>query len=303
MKRLIFAFAIVALALVSCNKFKKTETRMELPENKDFHASYVLTDQSFSTPVSSGEIPKTIDLTSGGKFLLGFIDTDASDPATAPLKYVSGEYQILSSKAPSANLIYFFPMYGTLTIKEGTGNNWIIDYTSAKGNSYNGAATLSNEVVSGSLANEICRSWKPTTIIVSASGGDMTAIVGKKFSADLDEIFAYLKEKGVKFNTGDYAQYQLESIDYTETGLFIVNFKDFAISPFVGNFSLQELSDENLEYNFNLSWVDNPVIPVSGKGAVTVTGNEMSLFTESDVVISNKTYHISATIISTEIKD
>ena len=304
MKRLLTIIALAAVALTSCKKADKPVSELVEPQHKEFHASFTLTDNAFQPAIAQGKVPKTIDLTSGGKFLLGFIDNDAANPATAPLVYVSGKYEILSAKTLSADLVYFFPMYGTLTLKEGAGGHWIVDYTAADGISYAGAAALSDEVVSGTMANQICRSWKPTTIIVSASGGDITtAVVGKKFNADINEIFAYLQEKGVKFSTGDYQQYQLESIDYTESGLFIINFKDFAISPFVGNFKLDEIEEENLYYDFYLSWVDNPVIPVSGKGEVTVTDDTMSLYTESDVIIGGKTYHIAASIICTEIKD
>lgn len=307
MKRLFSLFALAAIALVSCNKPDSNKTELITPQNKEFHASFTLTDKSFEAPVKEGKVPKTIDLTSGGKFLLGFRDNDAINPDKAPLVYVSGKYQVKNlrdTKAPGADLVYFFPMYGSLTIQEGDGGTWNISYTGPDGQSYGGAAALSDEVVSGSLADQMCRSWKPTSLIVSASGGDITtAVVGKVFSADLNEIFAYLQEKGLKINTGDYDKYQLESIDYTESGLFIINFKDFAIAPFVGNFKLDELKEENLSYNFNLSWVDNPVIPVSGTGEIAVNGDTMSLYTESDVTFNSKTYHIAVTIISTEIKD
>ena len=82
----------------------------------------------------------------------------------------------------------------------------------------------------------------------------------------------------------------------------VINFKDFAIAPFVGNFNLKESQDENLAYNFNLSWEDNPVIPVSGVGSVTVKESKMTLFTESDAVIGDNTYHVSVSIFCDEIK-
>ena len=307
MKRLFSLFALAAVALVSCSKPANNKAELVPPENKEFHASFTLTDKSFETPIREGKVPRTIDLTSGGKFLLGFRDNDAVNPDKAPLVYVSGEYTVkkpAETKAPGADLVYFFPMYGNLTIQKGDGGTWNIRYTGPDGQSYGGAAALSDEVVSGSLADQMCRSWKPAKLIISASGGDITtAVVGKVFSADLNEIFAYLQEKGLKINTGDYDKYLLESIDYTESGLFIINFKDFAIAPFVGNFKLDEIKEENLSYNFNLSWVDNPVIPVSGTGEIAVNGDTMSLYTESDVTFNSKTHHIAVTIISTEIKD
>ena len=193
-------------------------------------------------------------------------------------------------------------MYGDLTIKSGSGSDWVVAYTTADGASFEGAAILNGEQVSGELAEEVCRSWKPYQFIVSASGDDITAIVGKIFNNDINEICSYLKEKGVNINPADYAQYTLESIDFTESGLMVINFKDFAIAPFVGNFNLKESQDENLAYNFNLSWEDNPVIPVSGVVSVTVKESKMTLFTESDAVIGDNTYQVSVSIFCDEIK-
>ena len=106
----------------------------------------------------------------------------------------------------------------------------------------------------------------------------------------------------MNINAADYEKYSLESIDYTENGMLFINFKDFAIAPFVGDFSLQESKDDNLLYDFSLSWDDNPVIPVTGVGSVTVIDSQMTLYTESDAVVSGKTYHISVSILCDEIK-
>ena len=305
MKRFILLAACALFAVVSCSKPDQGDgSKLPEPESKSYHASFTLNDTKLERPIKNGDIPKTIDITSGGLFLLGYLDTDAIKPETAPLKYKSGKYGIVQVKTPSADLKFTFGMYGSLTIKKDNGNGkWLIEYTEADGTSHEGIATLNDEEVSGALADNLCRSWKPTSIIVSASGGDLTdAIVGKKFSADINEIIAYLKEKGVDINPSNYAQYQLQSIDYAENGLIIINFKDFAIAPFVGNFSLNESQDNNIAYNFELSWEDNPVIPVSGVGSVNVNGSQMTLYTESDAVIQGQTYYVSVTIISDEIK-
>lgn len=302
MKKILFAIACVAAIAVSCNKPENNkQAKLEVPQNKSYHASFTLDDKAFEPAVSDGKVPLTIEITSGGKFLLGFRDTDAIKPESAPLIYKSGEYDVVVTKAPSANLDFTFAMYGHLLIKQEAGNGkWDVEYKNPNGSSYSGAAILTSDKLSGTLADNLCRSWKPKEIILSASGGDMTsAIVGKKFSANVSEIVAYLKEKGIKVDNS-YTKYSLESIDYTETGMLIINFKDFAISPFVGNFTLNESKDENIAYNFDLSWEDNPVIPVSGNGTVTVTDTQMTLYTESDVVIKGKTYHISVTIIALE---
>ena len=301
MKRFILVAACALVALCACTKPEKNESTLPVAKYKDYHASYTLKGPNFDGPIKSGKVPQTIDLTSGGKFVLGFRDNDAAKP-DAPLIYKSGIYSVIESKAVSAGLMFIFPMYGDLTIKSNSGNNWEVEYTTASGETFDGTAILTGEQISGELAEDVCRSWKPYQIIVSASGEDMTAIVGKIFNNDISEICSYLKEKGVDINPADYAQYTLESIDFTESGMMVINFKDFAIAPFVGNFNLKESNDENLAYNFNLSWEDNPVIPVSGVGSVTVSGSQLTLYTESDAVISGKTYHISASILCNEIK-
>lgn len=300
--------ACAALAITACTKPEEKDSKMSTPTNKEFHASYTLTDNTFAAPLKNGSIPKTIELTTGGKFVLGFLDTDALEPGTDPLKaeptiFKSGTYTVTAVKSPSAGLIYTFPKYGTLTIKEGSGDRWVVNYTTAGGDDYTGNAITAKDKITGSTANEVCRSWKPVSILVSASGGDLeNAIVGKKFSADINEICQYLKENGVKIDVDEASKYALESIDFTETGRMFIIFKDFAISPFVGNFSLNESKDENLAYDFSLSWEDNPVIPVKGEGSIHVSDGQLTLHTESDVTIQDKTYHIGASILCNEIK-
>ena len=303
MKRIILLAACAIFAFASCTKpAKDSETKLPEPKSKSYHASFTLTDTNFDRPIKAGSIPKTIDLTSGGKFLLGFLDTDAIEPEKAPYKFKSGKYEVLELKAPSADLKFTFAMYGSLIVKQDNGGSWLVEYIEPDGSSHEGAAVLSNDEVSGTLADNICRSWKPKSFIVSASGGDLTsAIVGKKFSADINEVVAYLKEKGIKIDV-NYTNYNLESIDFTENGMFLINFKDFAIAPFVGNFSLNESQDDNIAYNFDLAWEDNPVIPVSGNGSVHVDETQLTLYTESDTVISGKEYHISVSIFCDEIK-
>ncbi|MBR5034051.1 MAG: hypothetical protein IKX71_01970 [Bacteroidales bacterium] len=305
MKRFILIAACTLFALASCSKPEEGEdNKLSEPVSKSYHASFTLNDTKFEHPIKNGDIPKTIDITSGGKFLLGFLDTDAIEPEKAPLKYISGLYEVVELKAPGTGLKFIFGMYGSLIVKQDIGSGkYLVDYIEADGTSYEGDAILTDDILSTTLANELCRSWKPHTIIASASGGKITdAIVSKKFSNNMYEILSYIKEKGVLIDPEPYAGYSIESIDYTESGLFIINFKDFAIAPFVGNFSLNENKEENIAFNFNLCWEDNPVIPVSGTGIITITGNQMSFYTESDAEIEGDTYHFSITLLCNEIK-
>lgn len=303
MKKFLVIASCLLIALTACTKPEKQESKLPTPTKKEYHASITLSGSKFDRPLKNGDVPKTIELSSGGKFLLGFYDTDAVKPETSPLVYKSGKYTVATAKAIGAGMQFIFPMYGTLTVKGASGNDMEVEYTTQGGESYDGDAVLTNDEVSGALADEICRSWKPTDIIVSASGGNLeNAIVGKKFSADIHEIIDYLKSKGMNINAEAFEKYALESFDFTESGLMFINFKDFAIAPFVGNFSLNESQDDNLAYDFSLSWEDQPVIPVKGDGSVTVNGDQLILFTESDVTVQSATYHITITILCSEIK-
>lgn len=300
MKRIYLLAAVVLVAFAACTK--PNEAKLETPKYKAYNVSLTLTDPAFAAGIEDGSIPKTIDISSGGKFLLGFRDNDAANPDTDPLYYVSGEYTVITSKVPSAGIQYNFPKYGVLEMKEGSGNNWSIGYVPPRGTSVAGNAILTNEKVSGQLSNKLCRSWRPTKIIITADGGNLSeAIAGKEFSTDLSEIFTFLKSKGIDIDPGKYAQYTLLSIDFTESGMLFINFKDFAISPFVGNFSLNESQDQNMSYDFNLSWVDNPVIPISGLGSVNISGKQLTLYTDSQATVKGKTYHIISSIICQEI--
>ena len=192
MKRFILVAACALVALCACTKPDKKESNLPEPKNKDYHASFTLKGSEFAAPIKKGKVPETIEITSGGKFLLGFRDNDAAEP-DAPLIFKSGIYSVIESKAISAGLMFIFPMYGDLTIKSGSGSDWVVAYTTADGASFEGAAILNGEQVSGDLAEEVCRSWKPYQFIVSAAGDDITAIVGKIFNNDINEICSYLK--------------------------------------------------------------------------------------------------------------
>ncbi len=304
MKRLFLIACCALIAFASCTKPEGgASTKLTTPKDKEHHASFTLNDKKFDVPIKKGVVPKTVVVTSGGEFLLGFYDNDAAVPEKAPYKYRSGRFSLAGAKAIVAGLRFSFQKYGELLIKEGSGNEWLIDYIAPDGTTYSGVATTSGDKISGVMADNVCRSWKPATILVSASGGNITnAIVGKKFSADLKQIFDFLKDGGMDIDNGAFAQYALESVAFTEGGLFIINFKNFSVSPFVGNFTLKENQEENISYKFDLAWVDNPLIPVTGTGTLTVTGTQLTLFTESDATVKGKTYHVSATIICEEIK-
>ena len=300
MKRLILTLACAIAALASCTKPNDTPKEMDAPANKEFHATITLDATDFAEPLLTAETPKTITVTSGGKFLLGFYDPTATTPESAPLVYKSGEYTI--TKAPSAGMVFTFAKYGSLCLKELVGNNWKVEYTGPKGGKYNGKAISILDKFTSTFANNLCRSWKPTSMIVNVSGGNLTSPVGKTFSADIQEVLAFLVSKGVSVDADKYSKYQLQSIDYTEDGQLFINFKDFAISPFAGHFDLDETKDENISYNFDLNWEDTKVIPISGKGGVKVSNGVMTLNTESDVTVKSKDYHVVLTIIAEEIK-
>lgn len=300
MKRIILTLACAIAALASCTKPNDTPANMDAPANKEFHANITLDAADFAEPLLTADAPKTVTLTSGGKFLLGFYDTEAAVPASAPLVYKSGKFVV--TKAPSAGMVFSFAMYGSLSIKEIAGNNWQVEYTGPKGGKYSGKAIAIADKFTSSLANDLCRSWKPTSMIVTVSGDDLGTPVGKTFGSDIQEILAFMLSKGVMVDVDKYEKYQLQSIDYTEDGQLFINFKDFAIAPFAGHFDLYESSDENIAYNFDLNWEDTKVIPISGKGGVKVNNSVMTLNTESDITVKGKNYHILLTIIADEIK-
>ena len=300
MKRLVLFIACAIAALASCTKPNNTTKELEPAIGKDYHATIKLDATDFTLPLHSGEVPETITVTSGGKYMLGFYDIAVEAPTEAPRVYKSGEYTV--TKAPSAGMIFNFAMYGRLCIKEIADRNWNVEYTGPRGNVYSGRAISIPDKFTSSFANDLCRSWKPTSMIVNVSGDGLDQPVGKTFGADIKEVLDFLVSKGVRVDADKYAKYQLQSIDYTEDGLLMINFKDFAIAPFAGHFDLDETKDENIAYNFDLNWEDTKVIPISGKGGVKITNDVMTLNTESDVTVKGKNYHIALTIIAKEIK-
>ena len=296
MKKLFALAAVAALLLSSCDK-PEQKTEMTLPVYKSHHASLTLKRDKFAAEMDRGEIPSTIDLTSAGHFVLGL-----KRPDDGKLTFKAGDFTIQEAKA--GPVTYVFGGYGSLTVKDTDAKSWEITYTTASGTSYETAATVAEDVVTGTMADDLCRTWKPVSITASAKGGDLPASVGgaKEFKGgDLEAIADYLVECGIKVDVSQLLKYNLTDVTFMESGKVFFNFKDSSIEPFVGTFSLKDSSKGNLSYDFSVSWASNPVIPVSGEGTVGVKDGKMSLATESVVTVNSKDYTVTLVFVCEEV--
>lgn len=298
MKKILFAVALAALMFTACNKEQVPETdntsKMALPENKEFHASLVLKGE----PVKINENRlETIDLTSGREFVLGLVK-----PSNEKF-FVSGTYTVDITKARTET--YHLGEYGTLVITDRSGNDWPIVFTNADGEVFEAVATPEGDVVSGDLADKLCRNWKPAALTLSAeTEGEIP--VGHEFkSADINEVIDFLRDNNVNIDVEsveNLEDYNLESISFSESGKIFFNFKNYSLSPFVGTFTLSEGKQENLAYDFSLSYDEIEIIPIKGSGTVTVNDGKLVLYTESDVTANGKTYRVTLTIYCNELK-
>ncbi len=303
MKRFIIALAAVALALTACNKPQEggKESKMETPVRKDFHASVKLTrSDNVALAIDEGKVPETVKLTSGGEFLLGF-----NKAKTAKPEFKAGKFDVVLLKA-GAHVKFVFPGYGSLEVEDTDANPWTVTYTDEDGNTYTTTAQKDADKLNGSVADNLCRSWKPEAITVAASGDGIPdkMKVGKKFNtASIREIAQYLKDEGgLNIKVDEFAKYEIESLAVTEDGAIIFNFKDYAIAPFVGSCDLLNKTEDNLTYDFSVSYEDNPVIPVKGVATVTVKGGKLTFYTESKITAGGKQYDATVSVNFSELK-
>ena len=295
MKKILTLVAFAALLMTACNKQPQNNNDLSEPVNKVNHAS--LTVPAATAGVAEGKVPFSIELTSGGEFVLGFKVPGESD------SYVSGKYTYTPTKAAPGT--YDFGKYGKLVITNTDGTSWPIEYKAPEGTTYPATATAAPDTFTGTMANDLCRIWVPKKIIVTATGEGLSADAAKGItlnSADIKEIAAKLNSFGIKIDATKYEQFSIQSISYTESGKLLFNFKDYAIAPLVGNFKITEGKEENLDYDFTVSYLDNPVFAAKGNGTVTVANNMMTLYTKSVVTYNSKNYNVTATVSCEEQK-
>lgn len=294
---LVVMVIVVAALPVHCTKNggEFADIIGSLFQKGSFHGSYVLDGDDFSESVAQGVVPSTVEITSGGRYVLGFVDPGAE--TGSPLVYVTGYYSMGGISSDGTEAVFEFDGYGSIRLRDGKGTVEVLDYVTYLGDIVEGTATTLPDVVYGTLAESIFGSWKPTSLIISVSGGDNEPVMGRIFSPDLKDLFVFLKGYGVEVDEAEYSKYALSVLDFTESGLFVISFENGDTQPFVGDYSLHEERELNIDYDFSKCWDNNPLVPLSGSGFVTVGAGMLSFYTETDVDVRGTGYHVSVSIL------
>lgn len=299
MKKIFTVVACAAVLLTACTKPEQTTETLPAPAHKNHHASLTFSREEFANEIDNGILPITLDLTSDGHFVMCKVN-----PADGKQRFVVGEYTFTEVK--SRTIRYDLGVEGKLEVLDPEANRWKVKFTTGSGASYDVSASLVKDRITGAFADDLCRSWRPVTLIVSAKGGDLPASVGVaktfKVGGDLKAIANYLHESGVQVTVEQVAKFNIKNILFTEAGKVYFNFKDSSLQPYSGTYNINAGKEENFSYNFDISYQDNPVIPVKGDGTITFTKKQMSLYTEADVTVSGKVYRVSLTIVCEEDK-
>ena len=296
MKKLFILAAIAAAMLTACTK-PEQKSEMALPSYKTSHASLTFRTDKFAAEFGSGVLPVTVELTSDGRYIIG-----RKRQEDGKTEYKTGTFTLQQVKA--SPIAYDLSPYGRIVVKDPDVKPWVITFT-VGGKEYEVTADVAADIITGAFADDLCRNWKPASIVVSAKGGDLPASLGaaKTFTGgDLKAVGDYLVENGIKVDVAKFSKFNIDSIEFTESGKVFINFKDTSVDPYFGTFTISGGKENNFSYDFKLAYEDNPVIPVKGVGTVSVKNSMMSFYTESEVQSGGKVYSVSLTVVCNKEK-
>ena len=158
------------------------------------------------------------DFGGDGTATLGFIDKEVTKALTKA--EVTGEvyYEVYpyTVKDGAGNATdYVVEGFGTLSIEvvenTATGESTAVVTIKEEGSTEvdTVTATIPEKVEETTFSKNICRDWKVKELSVDGTGGDLKQRVGRRFTGcDLNEMMAYLKEKGINLNS-DKLNYQM----------------------------------------------------------------------------------------------
>lgn len=234
--KILFAAAVAALALVSCNKNGgKDPITLETPafaqeaatiEFQDVHDELVIGGQAMT--------PERLIFTEDGDFLLiGKPLTKAGEARRflmGTYNVKNGIYQLLDAAKKALASVALNG--GTITITPDGG----VTIT------FNGNVKQGKD--SSEEAGYLCRNWVPGKIRVVVASKN----VDHSFNPDFYEVASYLKEHKMDVNPDDYKGQKVTKMTFTKNGDFIIYFS--GRDPFEGQWTWKSVKDLTFTYNF-----------------------------------------------------
>lgn len=258
--KILFAAAVAALALVSCNKNGgKDPITLETPafaqeaatiEFQDVHDELVIGGQAMT--------PERLIFTEDGDFLLvGKPLTKAGEARRFLLGTYSvknGIYQLLDAAKKALASVALNG--GTITITPDGG----VTIT------FNGNVKQGKD--SSEEAGYLCRNWVPGKIrvVVASKSVDHT------FNPDFYEVAAYLAEHKMDVDPKKYEGQKVTKITFTKNGDFIIYFSG-GREPYEGEWSWKSVKDLTFTYSFE-GTIGNEFFSGTSDGILSFSGKK-----------------------------
>lgn len=150
-------------------------------------------------------------------------------------------------------------------------------------------ADMDGDTLTGTFADNLCRTWKPKETLIQVMGDEVpTSLgVGRVFpGCDPAVVAAYLKDNGLEV-TEDFSGYKVLTISLTAKGTIKVVFE--GVEPFVGEWD-PNLATGDFSYDFDEEDYSYEVISEygTGKGSLSFTSKDELLFVLDAVIVTTE---------------
>ena len=268
----LMAFAAIMLAFVSCSKDDDDNNNNETPKESTLDAPQYKEDAvRLSLPSNeltvSGENANVslIELAESGTYLIAYQRrVTRADDGT---EYLTGKF---TKNGDSYNLSGFATV--TITGKSGTTYNIVVKTTDGTTTELN-ATAASGGVSSGAMTDNLCRTWKIESTLLTVNVDGLNA--GKEFpgTCDLNKMIEYAKEKGVKIKDIVDGKSIVTGITFSRAGTFMISYQNG--KPDVGKWNWSSQSAGTLSYGWNSSDMGNSL--ENGAATVSFEGKKCKL--------------------------
>ncbi|MBP5506130.1 MAG: hypothetical protein J6X89_08555 [Bacteroidales bacterium] len=229
---------MVSLMAASCKKQPKPNPVEEMPVlQPTVFAEYITAgtvgDYDITTTSKSRKLV-SYDFNGSGTATLGFKEIVNQAALTKAGEAVIPDYYEVhpyTAKDGAGNAVdYSIEGFGTITIelKEEDGQATAVVTIKEDGEPVidNVEATVPEQAPETVYTTNICRDWKPTGLFIEGSGTGIKQTVGRRFTGcDINEILAYLKEKGLKLDSSKYPYHMnVDKLSLSSFGAITVSF-------------------------------------------------------------------------------
>lgn len=295
MKKFYFYLALTCILPIFCACEKDKDDNSNAPEVKTLE----LEDKAISLTIK-GDAPFTsIVLTETGKAILEKAPEKQKAPATRPdiyiPEYIYGTYEVVgdvytiwdNNNKFVCHLMLIKNDAGTIT-----STTIFLNSEVQEGTTY--AVTQTTKVSDSNLTQDLCRNWNICYTHITLDGAvKATKVFEAPEASSFNAFLSYAKEKAPQLKAELEEGMSITDIMFTQTGSFIVLFKNGKI--FVGNWNWKNEKTGELGYSWNGG--EKIYTYESGKATFTVeTYKKVQYYTltlSATVTDAGKDYNIS----------